>query len=371
MVAGASCFAALCAPLEAQLRRRAAEAPRVDGIHLGAAAISQRVRSLSIGGWNDAARLGASLSAAWGVHPRVALVGAWSEAAADFSGETYDIAHADLLFQYQARRGWVAYPYAEAGLSRVTWDATWDAPADYQFTEWMPTVGAGIKAPVGAGITLLSGVRLSRGNLRHQRVDGEVEPLTAVGTEGVRWMIGAQWQARPGLQPVTWRLGARPLSTRGLALGLGAMHAEGYDRDATWMGAGASFGASWGVTDRVSVLARYSRARPRRFDRDMDLRHRDLALRLAPRAQLHAARPYLELGGTTVEQRYRLFGAEIRDRGTMPYFGGGLLYALQRDVDVDLGFASTAGRMNDIAEGPRSRYRTFRLRMGLEYRPAR
>ncbi len=370
VVAGASCFAA-AATLGAQSRPAPAGAPRMDGLRLGVGLISQRVRSENVLAFDGEAARGTALTVSWGIHPRVALVTSWSSAAADFSGETYDVSHTDAVLQYQVGRSRLVFPYLEAGLSRVVWAETWDAPNHYEFIEWMPVLGAGLRLPLANGVSLAAGARLSRGNLRHERADGGVRPLTAISAEAVRWIAGAEWHARPGVRPVLLGRGPQRLTTRGLGLTLGTTHAESWAPSFHWMGSGASFGATWGLADRLAVVARYSRSRPRRFDGDMDLRHRDVALRLALRGTLHAIRPYAELGGSTVEQRYRLFGTLFRDRGTMPFFGGGFLYAIQRDLDLDLGAAITQGRMNDVAIGPRSHYRTLRVRAGLEYRPPR
>ena len=180
--------------------------------------------------------------------------------------------------------------------------------------------------------------------------------------------LGAEWRARTGPPPGSPFVFMQRPNTIGLGLIASTTYGEGGVGDGLMMGSGTTFGASWGINERLSVVARASKERLRHDDDWDDIHHKDVVARYALRGLVTGVRPYLEAGTSRIDHVFHAVGASgPTQRATVPVFGAGLFYGVQPTLDFDLGASFTPRSTPELGEMTR----TFRLRAGFEYRPAR
>ncbi|MBX7119950.1 MAG: hypothetical protein K1X31_13235 [Gemmatimonadaceae bacterium] len=364
----ASLAPAIGAPLAAQggvLRRPPARMPRLDGLRVGVAGARQDLGILSATTSAGTSGDGLQTSASWGLHPRLAVVASRLASAAPYPGGDFRLTQVDALFHYQLSRGWRAYPYLEAGLTHRTLRLE-SGPAVTEQVGWAPTLGAGLRLGVADRFAVLGGVRHTRGLLDDFRVDGSAADAPVVRTASTRLFVGAEWRPA-GIGTASGFVVMRRPRLGGLGLALASTYAEGVDGAERRQGSGTTFGVSWGIGAHLAIAVRESRDRVFALSADEALHHRDYLGRWALAGLVTGVRPYLEGGVSAVQRRSRPSGLLTETRGTMPLLGAGLLYGVQPDLDVDVGLVFTSGRL----EPGGADHRSFRLRAGLEYRPAR
>jgi len=372
VAAGALCF--IGPSLRAQapagtMQRQSTKVPRLEGIRLGAAGVRQRVEGVQYPGWDQVSGDGYALTLGYGLHSRLALLVEVATAPAAFAPGRFDVADKQLLLHYQVTRGWHGYPYFEAGATRRRFSADEGGPGPSHLDGWMPVLGAGLRFPISPAFAAVIGARVNRGALDHSSDSSGTHSMPAVLTSAYTIRVGAEWRVSTGPPPKAAYLFMQRPNTRGLGLIAATTYGEGGNGGGLlMMGSGTTFGASWGLSERVSIAWRVSKERLRYDDTSDDIVHSDLVARYALRGLVTGLRPYVEAGTSKLDHVFRSAGIDQpAQRGTVRLFGAGLLYGVQPDLDFDLGASLTTH--GAAALGVMDR--TFRLRAGFEYRPAR